>query len=151
MAIALQKQWIDRIDDRLDALYASLTATLSTRVVKRSLLHFDAHAEGEIEQGVLMLVSDGESNYSDKLGMEAKEGSHKLLLIGHLKVDETTDPSAIEAAETDLIEEVKSWVRGGVNGMSLQLQRVTQSRQLEHPYGWVLIEVAALPPNATVY
>jgi hypothetical protein len=144
-------QWIERIDDRQTAIAQSITAALSTRIVKRSLLHFDHHEPGEIETGVVMLISDGEHDYSQNLGMTAKEGKHGQLLVCHLKVDENSPKVAIEQAEMALIEEIKSWVRAGVPGMSFEIESAQHSRQLEHPYGWVVVKLNAIPPRTNVY
>lgn len=143
--------WVERIDDRMALIAASLTAALPTREVKRNLLHFDQHAPGELESGVVMLVSDGESNYSRNLGMTAKEPSHSLLVICHLKVAEDSPKLAIELAEMALLEEIKTWLRAGVEGMSFDIDSAQHSRQLEHPYGWVVIKIAAVPPKTNVY
>jgi hypothetical protein len=143
--------WIERIDDRQTAIVASLSAALSTRTVKRSLLHYDQHEPGEIEVGVVMVISDGESQYSQNLGMAAKEGKHAQLLICHLKVAEDSSSVAIELAEMALIEEIKSWVRAGVPGMSFEIESSQHSRQLEHPYGWVVVKLNAIPPRTNVY
>jgi hypothetical protein len=139
--------WIERIDDRTAAIVASMTAALASRIVKRSLLHFDGHEPGEIEAGVVMAISDGESEYSTKLGMTALEPKHGLLLVCHLKVDETSPKLAIELAEMALIEEIKSWVRAGVSGMAFEIEDTKHSRQLEHPYGWVVVKINAIPPR----
>lgn len=144
-------QWIERIDDRQAAIVASLTTALSTRIVKRSLLHYDQHEPGEIETGVVMVISGGESEYSQNLGMTAKEGKHGQLLIGHLKVAEDSAPVDIELAEMALIEEIKTWVRAGVPGMSFEIESAQHSRQLEHPYGWVVVKLNAIPPRTNVY
>lgn len=144
-------QWIERIDDRQAAIYASLVAALNTHVVKRSLLHYDQHPQGEVEIGVVMLISDGETQYSQNLGMTANEGKHGQLLIGHLKVAEDSAPVAIELAEMALLEEIKSWVRTGVSGMSFEIESAQHSRQLEHPYGWVVVKLNAIPPRTNVY
>lgn len=143
---------ISRMDDRMDAVGTALTAALPARVVKRSLLqHFDAHGRGEIEQGVVMLVSAGEKDYRREPGMVAKEGTHGMVLVGHLKVDENDTPQAVEAAELDLIEEIKTFVRAGVTGMTLFLDRVEHSRQLDFPYGWIVAYLSAGPSNSNVY
>jgi hypothetical protein len=143
--------WVERIDNRQAAIVASLAAALSSRIVKRSLMHFNQHEPGEIEAGVVMVVSTGESEYSQNLGMTAKEGKHGQLLIGHLKVAEASEPVAIELAEMALIEEIKSWVRAGVSGMSFEIEAAQHSRQLEHPYGWVVVKLNAIPPRTNVY
>lgn len=145
------QSWIERIDDRQAAIVASLTAALSTRIVKRSLMHFDQHEHGEIETGVVMVISDGESQYSQNMGMTAKEGKHNQLLICHLKVVEDSEKVAIELAEMALIEEIKTWVRAGVPGMSFELESAQHSRQLEYPYGWVVVKLNAIPPRTNVY
>jgi hypothetical protein len=144
-------QWIERIDDRQTAIVESITAALNNRIVKRSLLHFDQHEPGEIETGVVMVVSSGESDYSQNLGMTAKEGKHGQLLVCHLKVAEESDKVAIEQAEMALIEEIKAWVRAGVSGMSFEIESAQHSRQLEHPYGWVVVKLNAIPPRTNVY
>lgn len=143
--------FIQRIDDRMAAIFSSLQSTLTARILKRGLLHFDQHEAGEIESGVVMAISDGESDYSENLGMTAKDGKHGLLIICHLKVAETSAKVAIELAEMALIEEIKSWVRAGVPGMDFEIITAQQSRQLEHPYGWVVVKINAIPPRSNVY
>lgn len=143
--------WIERIDDRAAAIFASLQAALPARVVKRSLMHFQDHAAADIAAGVVMLASDGESDYSKNPGMTAKDPKHSLLLVGHLKVAETSERVAIELAEMALIEDVKTWLRAGVPGMSFELELSQHSRQLEHPYGWVVMKINAVRPKTNVY
>lgn len=144
-------QAIERMDDRLDAIAAALTTALSTRVIKRSLVHYTDHADADLAAGVVTLLSAGEGGYSNGLGMTAKEGTHKLLLIGHLQLAESADGEAIEAAEIDLIEEIKAFVRSGVTGTSLRLENVIHSRQLERPYGWIVAYIDAGPPRRNTY
>lgn len=141
---------IERMDDRLAAIAAALTTALSTRTVKRGLYHYSDHSPADLTKGVVMLVSAGEGDYSKALGMAAKEGTHRIMLVGHLKVLESDTRQAIEAAELDLIEEIKAFVRSGVAGTTLTLDRAEQSRQLEHPYGWVLAFIDAGPTRSTV-
>ncbi len=50
-----------------------------------------------------------------------------------------------------LLEEIKSFVQTGVTGMGLYLERLEQSRQLEHPYGWVVAYIKAGPPDQTTH
>ena len=144
-------QWIDRIDDRMAAIVASITAALPTRTVKRSLEYYDQHTAAQLTQGVVMPVSEGESEYSQNLGMTAREGKHAIFIVCHLKVAETSAKAAIEDAEMDLIEDIKTWVRAGVPGMSLQIDNAQHSKQLEHPYGWVVVKITAEPPRNNVY
>lgn len=142
--------YIQRMDDRLGALEQALTPALPSRVVKRAFLDFRAHAEGELAAGVVMIVSAGERDYNAGLGMAAREGTHRVLLIGHMQVLQTSTPDAIEAAELDLIEEIKAFVGQGVTGMHVRLDSVEHSRQLEHPYGWMLANLDLGPPRQTI-
>lgn len=144
-------QAIERMDDRLDALEASLILALPARVISRDLKHYSEQTDADLTAGVVTLVSAGEKDYSRGLGMEARDGTHRVLLIGHLRVAEDQGGQAIEAEELDLIEDIKSWVRAGVDGMSLRLDSVQHSRQLENPYGWIVAYVDAGPPRQTTH
>ncbi len=142
---------IRRMDDRMDAVAASLTAALTTRHVKRSWLkNYDEHTPQELADGVVMLISAGEGQYKDGPGMTALEGQHRMILVCHLKVSETSQPQDVEAAELDLIEEIKAWARVGVAGVGLSVVRVEHSRQLEHPYGWAVVYLDAGPPDSNL-
>lgn len=142
---------VTRMDDRLDAIETALRAALPTHVIKRSLKHFTAHAEGEIEQGVVMMVAGGEKDYRRDPGMIAKEGTQRLLLVAHLKAAETDEPTQVEAAELDLAEEIKTFVRSGVSGMTIYLESIEHSRQLDFPYGWLVVYLDVGPPNSGVF
>jgi hypothetical protein len=143
--------WNDDIRARTAAIIASLEAALPARTIKRGLLHYDDHGAAELAQGVVMLISDAEQDYSRALGMVAKEPTHRLILVGHLKVAETQTPADLEDAEQDLIEELKAWIRTGLDGMDLLPEAIQQSRQLEHPYGWIVAYVDAVPPRSNLY
>jgi len=144
---------ISRMDDRLDAIETALVTALPTRPVKRSLLkHYSDYSDQELADGVVILLSAGERDYNNKPGMIAKEGTHRIILIGYLKLNEkASQPQDVEAAELDLIEEIKAFVRAGVSGTTLLLDNVQHSRQLEFPYGWVVAYIDAGPPNMNLY
>lgn len=142
---------IERMDDRLDAVAASLAIALPTRVIKRSLLHYTDHSPVDLAAGVVTLLSAGEGNYSKGLGMVAREGVQQMILIGHLKLAESAAGVDVEAAEIDLIEEIKAWARNRIAGLSLRLDSVQHSRQLEKPYGWVVAFLDVGPPSANTH
>ncbi len=148
---------IERMDDRLDAVEAAMLAdtALKLRVIKRSYLrHYSSHTEDEIKKGVLTLMSAGEGDYSQKLGMVARDGTHRMLIICHLKVsepDSKKQPRAVEDMELDIIEEVKTFVRNTVNGMDLVIDSVQHSRQQEAPIGWFVMYLDAKPQANTIY
>lgn len=143
---------IERMDDRMDAIHTALVAALPLRVVKRSFFrHYTEHEEAELDAGVVMIISSGEGDYKRGRGMIAREGTHSFLLIGHLKVDDDSEPQTTEAAELDLIEELKAFARLPMPGMSLYLAQVQHSRQLEHPYGWVVAYLEASAPSQNTH
>ena len=148
--MALTKK-IDNIADRAKAVRDAAKTFFTKRLVKRDFLHFSNHPDGEMEQGVLMIISTGEGGYKKGLGMAAKEGTQGFVFIWHLKVEDTKEKSAIEDFEFSVIEETKAFVRAGVAGMQLELEQAIHSRQREHPLGWVVAYINAGPPGETTY
>jgi len=141
---------VDHMGTRLAAVLVLLTAQLSTRHVTRNLKHFTDQPAADIADGILTIVSAGEGNYKNQRGMVAKEGTGRLLLIGHLKLAESASGQAVEDAEVAFIEEVKAALRVGVTGIGFALQNVEHSRQLDRPYGWFVASVDAGPPLESI-
>lgn len=143
-------QSLDRLDLKTAAILASLAQRLPARVVSPDWhKSYDAYSVDELARGVLQVVSLGEGDYLSGPGTVAREGVQRLAVIGYLKLDDTEHPSALQTAEFTLIEEIKAWARAGVTGIGLRLESVDQSRQLEHPYGWVVAIIQAGPPDST--
>lgn len=130
---------LERLDTRLDAIAASLTAALPDRIVSRTLKHLSAQAASDLDRGIVMLVSAGEGDFVGPAGQPAFEGVQHIMLVVHLKVAEGSPASDVEAAELSLIEEIKAWMRTGIEGLWLAPTRIEHSRQLEAPYGWAVI------------
>jgi len=144
---------IENIKERKQAFYEALVAALPNRTIKRTLTDYRQHSATEMKTGVVMMVGDGESNYSQAKGMVAKEGSTHFLLIAHLEViDNNPDTMgrSVEDAEDNLIEEFKTFVKAGIPGMDLYLENCKQSRQLEAPMGWVVAKISAGAPRSTL-
>lgn len=148
--MSMLPQRLDRIDDKLDALQTALIAALPPgRIVDIGFVPYTDREIAELSAGVVNIVAAGEGDYHNGLGMAAKEGTLQVLLIGHLQVAETGTRAALQQVEIDLAEEIKSFVRtGGVAGMTVLLDRIEQSRLLEHPYGWVVAFLELGPPAA---
>ena len=138
---------ISNMSERLNAVKDSLATAMPTRTVTRELKHFDEHSDAEIAAGVLMVTSRNERDYSQSLGMVAKEGTQKLLLIGHIKAAESVSGEALEDAEIAFIEELKAALRITVPGVGLRLTSVEHSGQIDKPYGWLVASVDAGPPD----
>lgn len=142
----------DSVLERMEFIDTAAQAFFTTRVVKRSLLqHYDDHAAADLASGVIMMVSRGEGEYKQGLGMTAKEGTQTVLFVCHIKVAESVAQVEVEKAEGAMIEEIKSFCRAGVTGMTLKPESFSQSQQLAHPYGWVVATLRAGPPQTSIY
>jgi hypothetical protein len=130
----------------LDAVKESLDAFMPQRYVQRNLTVAADESRERLTAGVVCLVGQKGGNFANYRGREAQQGTIDVALVGFLQVAESTKPDAIERAELVLLGEMLAWVAGGVTGAD----RVTagdwrQSRQLEHPYGWVVLELTVKP------
>lgn len=134
------------------ALLSALKEALPARHVKGAWYRaFDDHTPQELADGVLMVISAVESGYRQGTpGRVARDGTQLFVLVGYLKADEDDPHEALQDAEDTLAEDLKSFARTPIPGMSLWLDRVETSRQLEHPYGWVLAFIEAGPPDSNI-
>lgn len=140
------------INERADAVFTAFQAGMPQRVVQRSFYqNIKHHAEPDIRQGVVMLLGDGESDYTNNVALRAQYGVYHCLLVAHLKVsiddERNNNRVAIQNLEGTLIEEIKTVCRAGIAGLSLHLIRTQQSRQLLFPFGYVYAEINAVPPQ----
>ena len=142
----------ERMDDRLDAIVAAAQAHFTGRTVTTAWKHYRERDKADLAAGVITVISDGESEYSDRLGMAAKEGTQNVILAIQCAVDPKTQTGAdLQALELDLAEEAKAFVRAGVAGMSLAIEEINNSRQQSFPYGFVLVRMPAGPVSATTH
>ncbi len=130
----------------LDAVKVSLAAFMPGRHVQRKLALAADESRERLTAGVVCLVSEKGGNFANWRGREAQQGTIDVALVGFLQVAESTGSDAVERAELVLLGEMLAWVAGGVTGAD----RVTagdwrQSRQLEHPFGWVVLELTVKP------
>lgn len=144
---------IDDIPGKLAALQASLAADLTTRHIYRGCEPYTDRTAGELADGVLNILLDRENDYSTVQGMEAQEGTLSVLLIGYISVDENTaGKPQLQDAEAAFAEEIKGWVKApGIVGFDVQMRDVRFSRQLEHPYGWIIVSLDLGPPRSNIH
>ncbi len=130
---------------RMVAIRDALAAQLPARVVTRRWLPLSSRREEDLAAGIYTVVSQGESDYPNFNGFEARDGKHRILVVGQLKLAESAAPEDIEDAEFAMVEEVKAFVRALPEALCcLLLRGFTQSGQLEAPYGWVLFELESV-------
>lgn len=139
---------MNALDTALDAIAASLAAALPLRVVQRSLVLDPVnHDPAALEKGVLCLVAGGGGRFANYRGREGQLGRASLGVVGFVKVSEGSEPLAVEQAELALLADVLDWVAAPaapgspVPWDSALPQDWRCSRQMEHPYGWVVLEL----------
>lgn len=131
-------------DAALEAIKASLAAALPLRHVQRSLANPASLERAKLLAGVVCVVSEGGGDFANYMGREGDLGHLQVSLVGFLQVEEGTLPEAIELAELALLQDLLDWTRdtGAIDPADSALPTdFTQSKQLEHPYGWVLLKL----------
>ncbi|UUZ68082.1 hypothetical protein LP416_27845 [Polaromonas sp. P2-4] len=125
----------------LDAMAASLAAALPARHVQRSLVDPANVPAAKLSAGLICLVSEGGGNFANYRGREGDLGTLNARLVGFVKVGENSDAADIERAELALLGDLLGWVSStAVPGLDVMYPGDwTQSKQLEHPYGWLVL------------
>lgn len=132
---------VDNHNAVLDAIVASLTTALPLRYVQRSLVDPADAPQAELLAGLICVVSEGGGGFANYRGREGDLGKMDVRLVGYVQVAEGTEPADVERAELDLLGDVLTWLNTvGVPGLDvLYPGNWTQSKQLEHPYGWLVL------------
>lgn len=139
---------IDTLPAKMAAVRAALATAMPTRIHKAGYQRdFDEHRSAELRAGVVQVVAGDESDYSQQLGRTATEGTFTLAVVIQLLSEETDDGSQIEAAELAAGEDLKAFVRTGITGLDIGLERLTFSAQQETPYGFTVAQITAGPPR----
>ncbi|HYE71573.1 MAG TPA: hypothetical protein VD932_08640 [Aquabacterium sp.] len=128
----------------MDGLKASLAAAFPAATVQRDLPQdVMAIAAAKLQAGVLCLVVDGGGDFGNYYGREGELGHVQVNLIVFLQVAENTAPSAIEVAELNWLDSLLTWCGTGPFAPASDVlpQDWTQSKQLEHPYGWLILKL----------
>lgn len=143
---------MNELDTALEAIKTSLAAALPLRVVQRSLVIDPLnHDPAALEQGVICLVAGGGGRFANYRGREAQLGHCTLGVVGFVKVAEGSDALAVEQAELALLSDVLGWVAapvapGAPKPWDIALPQDWRcSRQMEYPYGWIVLDVDVRP------
>lgn len=133
---------MSEFDTRLAALAAHLTTSCPLRVVTRSLKDFALREDADLTDGILTVVGGGAGrfrNLRERLGMDATQ---RVTLVGQLRVAESAEPLAVEQAEFTLYDEVIAALQAGAGTLRcIDIADFRQSAQLEHPYGWIALDL----------
>jgi hypothetical protein len=125
----------------LDAIVASLAAALPLRHVQRSLIDPANESRERLLASVICLVNGGGGGFANYRGREGDLGTMNVHLVGFVQVAEGSLPADVERAELAVLGDVLGWVNTvGVPGLDVVYPGDwTQSKQLEHPYGWLAL------------
>src|SRR3990167_8762196 len=125
----------------LDAIVASRAAAMPTRFVQRSLVDPANALAAQLLAGLVCVVNEGGGDFANYRGREGDLGKIDVRLVGFVKVDEGTVAADVERAELDLLGSLLLWVNTtAVPGLDVVTPGDwTQSKQLEHPYGWLAL------------
>lgn len=127
-------------DAALDAIAQSLAAALPSRIVGRTLVQPGAVLPEQMMAGVLCLVAQGGGQFANYMGREGDCGRMDARLVGFVQVPESQPAEDVERAELALLVDVLTWINSApVPGIAVLPTQWTQSQQLEHPYGWVVL------------
>ena len=91
--------------------------------------------------GLVCVVNGGGGGFANYRGREGDLGHMNTTLVCFLQVGESTTPADIERAELDMLGDLLGWINTtAVPGLDVIYPGDwTQSKQLEHPYGWLAL------------
>jgi len=134
----------------LDAYMALLLTSLSTfasdRTVSRELKSLDQLNENsgeELETGRYTLLSTGLRDTRNIPGAAVHGGTWDIVIIGQIRLVESATGVAVETAESQMFAQISDWLNSPIDDEinCLEVISMTQSQQLETPYGWIAIKI----------
>lgn len=133
----------DYLEERMEAIRASLEAAAPARLVTRRFLTLPNVPAADLERGQYTICSRGVTDFKNYNGREAMDGIHRMVLSCRIQLPESADALEVERAEFAMVGDVRAWLQSLSPGplCCLVPTGFTQSGQLDAPYGWVLFEL----------
>jgi len=135
-------------EDVMVALVASMAAAMPTRHVQRKLADPGNETQARLIAGVVCVVSGGGGEFANYQGREGELGSMNVKVVGFLQVptkvaDVPTTGEDVEKAELALLGDLLAWCQliKPVPIDSSLPGDWRQSQQLEHPMGWLTLDL----------
>lgn len=127
----------------MEALKTSLANFVPGRTVTRTLIDPANAKTQELKAGIFCLVVEGGGNFADYVGRAADLGEMTVRVVGFVQVAEKATPADVESAELAMLGDLLRWINaGGVAGLdTVSAGNWTCSKQLEHPFGWLVLEL----------
>lgn len=133
---------VDNHNAVLDAIVDSLRTYLPARFVQRNLVDPANAPRAELLAGTICVVTEGGGGFANYRGREGDLGQMDVRLVGFVLVGEKSEPADVERAELVLLGDLLRWTNtpGVIPGLDVVYPtNWTQSKQLEHPYGWLAL------------
>lgn len=134
-------------DLALQAIADNLAAALPARYVERNLVDPAGQTLERLQAGIFCLVAEGGGSFANYMGREADLGAVNARLVCFTVVESDSPPVAIERAELAMLMDALGWIHApgpagyGAGVSSILPEEWAQSKQLEHPYGWVVLSL----------
>lgn len=130
----------------IDLLLASLAAFATDRDVSRdfkTLAQLDSEPGGNLANGRFTLVSDNLGETNNISGDAVRGGTWTIAVVGQIKLAENATGSQVEDAEFAMFNQLVNWLNSPIDDEinCLEIKRMTQSKQLETPYGWIAVTI----------
>ncbi|MGE4241722.1 hypothetical protein [Ramlibacter sp.] len=133
------------LDAVLEGLKDSLAAAFPSPVkVTRDLIDPAQEGDEQLAHGVICLVAEGGGEFANYLGREGELGKADVALVVFLKVANDSTPADVESAELQWLKDLTAWCATGPFDPADDVLpgSFVLSKQLEHPYGWLLLKLA---------
>lgn len=133
------------IEERLAATLAALQAGMPSRLVSRSYQQQSQHSDADLRKGVVTLLAAGAREFNEPLQRELGEATIGAALVGYLltgEPDQSKQGLAVEQAELTLFAEIQDAILNATTLCGLDIVDMNQSRQLEAPYGWIVVNLS---------
>lgn len=133
-------------DARMVALVAALAAVNVDRIVGRNFQRRSDHNDADLEKGVFTVMSRSASGLHRAMGVASEASRQKVLIVGQIRVPNSGgaegNGEAVEAAEFAMMADLEALMDSQLAEIisGLEWLGVTQSGQLEAPYGWIAAE-----------
>lgn len=134
------------LDAYMALLLVSLTTFASDREVSRELKDVGQLNDGpadELLSGRYTLLSSGLRDTNNIPGDAVRGGTWDIAIIGQIKLGEAATGDQVETAESLMFMQLVNWLNSPIDDEinCLEIKSMTQSQQLETPYGWIAVKI----------
>ena len=103
------------------------------RVVNRDFVAREDLETRDLSKGIFSFLYQGERQADDDILVMLQ-----VLVVAQIEIKERAKPSDVEKAELKLLQEFRRF-SNSERGSEFHIKNVATSHQIEHPYGWVMI------------